>query len=189
MLDTFEAEHPEVRVVRLRPALVFQRSAASELRRFFIGPFVPAALFRPGRIPIVPNVERLRIQCVHASDLGHAFSLAALSDVKGAFNVAADPVIDPLLLAHLLGGKAVRFPPAALRGAVSAAFAMHLTPVSPGWVDLALGVPLMKTTRIHRELGFTPKINAKNALLELFEGLHDSAGGKTAPLRPQSHPG
>ena len=47
LLDVFEAEHPEVRVVRLRPGLIFKRDAASEIRRYFAGPLLPNALVRP----------------------------------------------------------------------------------------------------------------------------------------------
>ena len=41
-LDAFERTHPETRVVRLRPGLIFKREAASGIRRLFAGPFLPA---------------------------------------------------------------------------------------------------------------------------------------------------
>src|SRR5919204_252252 len=37
ILDSFEAANPGVRVVRLRPGLIFKRVAATEVRRFFTG--------------------------------------------------------------------------------------------------------------------------------------------------------
>src|SRR3954447_17694532 len=40
ILDGFERAHPDLRVVRLRPALIFKRDAASEIRRLFVGPFL-----------------------------------------------------------------------------------------------------------------------------------------------------
>ncbi|MBA3631044.1 MAG: NAD-dependent epimerase/dehydratase family protein, partial [Actinobacteria bacterium] len=40
-LDAFEAQHPGIRVVRLRPGLLFKRASATEQRRLFAGPFVP----------------------------------------------------------------------------------------------------------------------------------------------------
>jgi UDP-glucose 4-epimerase len=46
-LDRFEREHPVVRVVRLRPALIFKRESASGQRRLFGGPFVPGSLSCP----------------------------------------------------------------------------------------------------------------------------------------------
>ncbi|MBW3605096.1 MAG: NAD-dependent epimerase/dehydratase family protein [Actinobacteria bacterium] len=47
MLDDFEARHPAVRVVRLRPGLIFQAEAAASQRRNFAGPLLPRALLRP----------------------------------------------------------------------------------------------------------------------------------------------
>src|SRR3954466_13270224 len=46
ILDRFEEAHPHMRVVRLRPGLIFQRDAASEIRRYFAGPFLPGFLVR-----------------------------------------------------------------------------------------------------------------------------------------------
>src|SRR4051794_25806252 len=42
LLDRFEEEQPAVRVVRLRPGLIFKRGAASGIRRLFAGPFFPS---------------------------------------------------------------------------------------------------------------------------------------------------
>src|SRR5436190_7910921 len=55
LLDRFEAEHPVVRTVRLRPGLIFKREAAEGIRRLFAGPLLPTPLLRPGRIPVVPD--------------------------------------------------------------------------------------------------------------------------------------
>ena len=51
MLDRFEAEH-DVRVVRLRPALIMKRESSEEVRRLFTGPLLPSPLLRPGRLPV-----------------------------------------------------------------------------------------------------------------------------------------
>src|SRR5919206_3769169 len=59
MLDRFESERPDVRVVRLRPGLIFKREAGAEIRRLFAGPLLPTPLLRPGLIPVVPDVGRL----------------------------------------------------------------------------------------------------------------------------------
>src|SRR3954453_23074769 len=64
-LDGFERAHPEMRVVRLRPGLIFKRDAAAEIRRLFAGPFLPSALLRPQFIPVVPAPPGLRFQVVH----------------------------------------------------------------------------------------------------------------------------
>lgn len=72
-LDHLEREQPELRVVRMRPALIFKADAATEIRRLFAGPFLPRALLRPELIPFVPDVPRLRFQAVHSLDVGDAY--------------------------------------------------------------------------------------------------------------------
>src|SRR5215218_4411092 len=99
ILDHFERDRPETRVVRMRPALIFKREAATGVRRLFAGPLLPSPLVRRELIPFVPDVPRLRFQAVHSLDIGEAYRLAIVSDAHGAFNVAADPVLDPAVLA------------------------------------------------------------------------------------------
>jgi UDP-glucose 4-epimerase len=184
MLDHFEADHPEVRLVRMRPALVFKRDAASEIKRLFLGPFVPSALLRHDRIPLVPELPRLRFQAVHSHDVGEAVRRMLLSDAHGAYNLAAEPVLDSAELARAFHARRVPVSPAVLRGGVQAAYWLHLTPSHRGWVDLALGVPLMSSERAERELGWHPQHGATQALVELVDGMHDRAGMPTAPLAP-----
>ncbi|HKG17314.1 MAG TPA: NAD-dependent epimerase/dehydratase family protein [Solirubrobacteraceae bacterium] len=184
MLDRFESERPDVRVVRLRPGLIFKREAGAEIRRLFAGPLLPTPLLRPGLIPLVPDVDRLRFQAVHSLDVGDAYRLAATGDARGAFNLAAEPVLDPAELGRLLRARRVRVPAAALRAAAAVTWKLRLQPAPPGWVDLALGVPLMDTTRAHSQLGWRPRRSAGEALLELLEGMRRGAGLATPPLEP-----
>lgn len=152
-LDRLVSEQPQMRIVRLRPGLIFQRSAATEIRRLFAGPLLPASLLQSRLAPISPDVDGLRFQAAHADDVGDAYRRAVLSDASGAFNIAADPVIGGAELAQMLWARPVKLPAAVLRGAAAATFAMRLQPAEPGWVDMALGVPLMSTERARRELG------------------------------------
>jgi UDP-glucose 4-epimerase len=183
MLDRLEAEHPHVRVVRLRPGLIFQRSAASEIRRYFLGPFVPNRLLRRTLLPVVPDTDRLSFQAVHADDVADAYRrVIAQRDVRGAFNIAAEPLMDAAELARVLGARAVPVRARALRAAASLTWRAHLQPTSPGWIALARGVPVMDTTRARTELGWEPHHSAADALLELLDGLGQGAGGPTPPL-------
>jgi nucleoside-diphosphate-sugar epimerase len=183
LLDAFEGDHPEVRSVRLRPGLIFKSEAATEIRRYFIGPFLPNRLVRRGLIPIVPDVERLRFQAVHSLDIGEAYRLAVVrDDARGAYNVAADPVLDPQRLAQLLGARTVRVPARVLRAGAAAAWRMRLTPTPEGWVDMGLAVPIMDTTRIRTELGWQPKRTSEEALLDLLDGIREGSDADTPPL-------
>ncbi|HYI80652.1 MAG TPA: NAD-dependent epimerase/dehydratase family protein [Thermoleophilaceae bacterium] len=181
-LDLFELEAPEVRVVRLRPALIFKRGAASEIRRLFVGPLLPSLLVRPSLIPLVPDVDRLVFQAVHSSDVGEAYRLAATGDARGPFNIAAEPVLDPRRLGAVLGAKPVPFRGEVLRALADVSWRLHLQPTEPGWVDMARAVPVMDTARARRELGWEPTRGADEALLELLDGIREGAEFPTPPL-------
>jgi UDP-glucose 4-epimerase len=189
LLDTFEARHPDTRVVRLRPAFIFQRQAASEQRRIFAGPLLPSALLRPGRLPVLPWPAGLRFQALHASDVAEAYRLAVVGDGRGAYNVAADPVIDAASIGDGLGSRVVRVPGPLAHVGLSAAWRLHLVPAEPWLLDLALQLPLLDTTRIRTELGWSPTVSSLDALREVLEGIADHAGAQTPPLAPDSMAG
>jgi UDP-glucose 4-epimerase len=183
-LDEFEATHEAIRVVRLRPGLIFKRDAASEIRRYFAGPLLPSRLVRDGLIPIIPDIPRLRFQAVHADDVAQAYRLAIKGDVRGAFNIAAEPVLDPERLAKLLGARRIKMPPGVLRTGADLTWRLRLQPTPPGWLDMALAVPIMDTTRARTELGWSPVASATGALRELLEGIRSRRGLPTPPLDP-----
>jgi nucleoside-diphosphate-sugar epimerase len=186
ILDRFESDHPATTVVRLRPALIFKREAAAEIRRLFAGPLLPGLLARPALIPFVPRIARLRFQAVHSRDIGEAYRLATVLDVRGAFNIAADPVLDPDELGRLLGARPVPVPAGALRALADLTWKLRLQPTPPGWIDLALGVPLMDWTRAQRVLNWTPRFTAGEALRDLLAGLRSGSGLPTPPLDPKA---
>jgi UDP-glucose 4-epimerase len=186
LLDRFEKEHPSVRVVRMRPALTFKREAASGIRRLFLGPLLPSPLLRRGLIPFMPDVPGLRFQAVHSFDVGEAYRLAIVRDVRGAFNLAADPVLDGRALADALRARPVPVPAGLLRGGAAFTWRLHLQPTPAGWIDLGLGVPLLDVGRAASELSWRPRRTAEAALLELIEGMRTGAGVETPPLSPRS---
>lgn len=181
-LDLFEAANPTMRVVRLRPGLIFKRTAASGIRRLFAGPFLPGSALRPALVPVLPDIPGLRAQAVHADDVAAAYVEAVLRDVRGAFNVAAPPPLDASVAARVLNARRVPVPARLARSVVGVTWQLHLQPTPPGWVDLALSVPLMDTRRAEEELGWLPRHTAENALRELLEGLREGAEERTPPL-------
>jgi nucleoside-diphosphate-sugar epimerase len=183
-LDAFEQRHPEIRVVRLRPAFVFQRASASEQRRIFASPLLPPWLVRRGRIPAVPAPAGLRFQAVHARDAAEAFRLAIVGDARGAFNIAAEPVIDLDALGSLLGARPIAIPPAAAKMAVGLAWRLHLVRADHELLELFLHLPLLDAERARRDLGWTPTYTGVEALTEMLDGMSEGAGGSTAPLEP-----
>jgi len=186
MLDAFEAEHPERRVVRLRPGIVLQADAASELARYFLGPFIPQSLVRHALVGVVPRTPGLAIQALHASDMADAYVQAAVRPVSGAYNVAAEPVLDPGTLATALHVAQLPVPVAVLRGLVDLSWRLHLQPTDPGWVDIATRGPLMDTSRVQAELGWAPQVTAIDAVREVVQAIGAGAGGPSPVMRPRS---
>lgn len=185
-LDRLEQQHPDMRVVRMRPGLIFKPQAATEIRRLFAGPLLPRALLRPGLIPFVPDVPRLRFQAVHSTDVGDAYRRALLSEARGAFNLAAEPPIGAEELARILRARRLELSARVLRAAASATFSLRLQPSEPGWLDMALAVPLLDSSRARSELGWEPAHNATDTLAELIEAMRHGSDYGTPPLMRQT---
>jgi ferritin-like metal-binding protein YciE len=173
-------------VVRLRPALIFKGEAATEIRRLFIGPFLPNFLLRRGLLVALPRVERLRFQAVHSDDVGQAYLRAVLADVDGAFNLAAEPPLSSGEIAERLGVRSFPVPARVVRGLADLSWRMRLQPTPPGWLDMAQNVPLMSSDRAREELGWEPRHSGIEALEELVEGLRHGHGDSTPPLEADS---
>ncbi|HEU5106238.1 MAG TPA: NAD-dependent epimerase/dehydratase family protein [Solirubrobacterales bacterium] len=186
LLDELEGRAPELRVVRLRPGLIFKSEAGSEIRRLFAGPFLPGFLVRKQLVPLIPRVPRLRFQAVHSRDVGEAYRQAVVRDVHGAFNIAAEPEIGVEELCEFFGARSFPLPARALRGAADLSWKLRLQPTSPGWLDLALGVPMMDTSRAREELGWKPTMSSLEALDDLLDGMRHAEGAPTPPLEPDA---
>ncbi|MGY2124676.1 NAD-dependent epimerase/dehydratase family protein [Nocardia gipuzkoensis] len=182
LLDRFEAEEPDRRVVRMRPAFIFRRETASQQRRLFAGPLLPNRLIRPGLPPILPIPGGLRFQAVHSADIGRAYTLAITSDARGPFNLAAEPVIDRARLAEVFQARVVSVPPAVVRAALAMGWHARTLPAAPDLFDAVMHLPILDTGRARAELGWTPRFTAVEALQHLLAGLRAGAGEDTPPL-------
>ncbi|MFC8044752.1 NAD-dependent epimerase/dehydratase family protein [Nocardia sp. NPDC057353] len=182
LLDTFEWEHPGCRIVRLRPAFVFQRAAAAEQRRLFLGPFFPNRLLHTGAIPVLPLPASLVMQAVHAADVAAAVGAALVREVGGPFNLAAEPVLDRTRLARVFGARPVTVPDRLFHGALAAAWGLRLAPAAPELFAAFLRLPVLDSGRAAAELRWRPRYTAEEALRELLDGLRDGAGGPTPAL-------
>jgi UDP-glucose 4-epimerase len=184
LLNEVERVNPALRLVRLRPGLIFQRAAGAEIARYFAGPLLPLPLLRYGRLPLVPDNARLRLQALHADDVAEAYVRAVSADVRGAFNLASTPVLTPAVVASAFHGRTVPVPASFLRTAADLTWRLRLQPVDRGWVELALAAPLLSTRRAESELGWRPRVDAVDALRELIAGMADDAGTASPPLSP-----
>lgn len=168
-LDRLEARHPDVRVVRLRPALVMQSTAGQELRRYFLPRHLPFGLIRPALVRHLP----VRFQVVHADDIADAFARAALGTAAGAFNLGTD---DPI------GGHQVTPLAAVLRPVAAATWHLHAQPVDPGWVTLIFHCPLLDSSRARTALGWSPSHTGAEALHAGLRGMQQPPAPATPAL-------
>ena len=178
ILDVLAERCPTCRVVRVRPALIFKRDAARHVRNLFVGHLVPLRLLPVEAVARTVTHLPLSFQVVHAHDVATAIHRCLLTEVDGAFNLAAPGVL----------GHASRLGPPLVRVAkpiVGAAWRARLVPVDPGWLTLAASAPLMSTERATTELGWAPTRDGPSVLRELLGGLRDDASFPTAPLAEQ----
>lgn len=186
LLDDFESRNPETVVVRMRPAFIFKESSATQQRRLFGGPLVPGSLVRKRLVPALPWPAGLRFQALHSFDAGAAYRLAVLRDVRGAFNLAADPVLDAQRVGELLEARTFPVPARLVRSGLSLAWGAHLLPATPQLFDAVMQLPVLDTTRARTELGWTPGRSSAEALETLLAGLRRGADGETPPLAKAS---
>ena len=184
VLDEHEAHHDGPAIARLRPGFVVQRDAGSALLRYGAPAYLPAALLR--HVPVLPLDRSLTIPLIHADDLADAVARVLERRATGAFNLAGEPPVTRALIADALGARAVHLPRQVLRAAASAGWAAHLHPLDPGWIDLAFAAPLMDTARARQELGWSPEVDARDALAEVVAGMAETASSSSPALRSRS---
>lgn len=181
-LDAFELANPGTRVVRIRPAFSFQRSAASEQRRIFGGPLVRPGMLDRSRIPVVPIPSGLRLQAVHSADVGRAIAAAVHRPVSGAFNLAGDGVMRRAELGELMGARTVEVPPVVVRRALGGAWRAHLAQVPGSLFEALMHVPVMSTERARQELDWQPRHTGMEAVEALLSGIPERGGSAMPPL-------
>jgi nucleoside-diphosphate-sugar epimerase len=175
----------------VRPTLVLQPEAGSEIGRYFLGPLLyglarltPRLVARYVPLPL-PQVA---VSFVHADDVADALARILDRRAPGAFNLAAEPVLDAAGIARTLGVRHVPVPAVVLRTALSAAFAAHLVPTEPGWLDMGLHAPALDTTRARRLLDWAPFHRGDEVLQQFVAALGRGTGGSGPLLHPAGGP-
>ncbi|MCR3750439.1 NAD-dependent epimerase/dehydratase family protein [Lentzea californiensis] len=183
-LTGFASDNPDIAVTVLRPTLVAQRAASASFLALFFDPLAPRwliRLLRDGRIPLLPLPSGLRVQLVHADDVGDAVVRVLRTQATGTFNLAAEP-LTAADLAQVVGARAVPVPSAIMRAAVNLLWRARAIRMSPGWFDVGTRSPLVDTTRARTELDWVPRTSSADCAREQIIGLADATAGPSAAL-------
>jgi len=182
-LDRFERSHAGITVTRVRTPLVLHPDAATELGHDYLGRLLPPRLLRRDRPPVLPWVHGMRLQAVHADDLAAAYRAIVQGRHPGVFNVAAAQVLDGRAVAAATGASSLReVSPGVARGALAVAWRAHATPLSPDWLDLALGIPVLDAGHAATVLRWAPRHATADTLREVTAAVGRGRGFPSPPL-------
>lgn len=149
-LDTFEQEHADMRVVRLRPHLTVGTHGPRAVRRLLRTPFT---------VRLAATAARL--QCVHVLDIARAVQYALHRDVAGAFNLACANSASLREMQRLCGGGLISLP-----FALAYRIARRYGGGEPVWMEGLRHEVVLDTTRARRRLGWKPLYDSVSACLK-----------------------
>lgn len=156
-LDTFEPEHPELRVVRIRPAILIGLRNAHGQDRLF-------------RRRILLNVSPARLPLVWDEDVAQAVLLALFADVRGAFNVCADEQLNATELAKRTGFRLLSIPFRSIHAGARALSTVGFR-IDPDWIKVADVELPASSERAKRELGWKPICPTAESLLRHYDAI------------------
>jgi nucleoside-diphosphate-sugar epimerase len=172
LLAAEAAEDPGIELYLLRPPIVLGPHTVGA-KQMLPGPLAPLAGrlgARVGRLPVpIPAlVPDLPLQVIHEDDVGEALLRCVTAEgPPGAYNIAADDILTGTDVARELGVLPIRVPGGVVHTAARALAALptpSFVPPVTEWVEAAAHPAIMDTTKARRELGWTPRHTAREAL-------------------------
>ncbi len=155
----FAKANPGCATVIMRPCIVMGPSAKNTTSKSLKDPVIIGVR---GYDPIM--------QFVHEDDTAQAFYLAAVKDVRGAFNLAADEGIRYSALARELGKPALFLPAWLIYPLVETLYRLHVVPFGKAQVDYIRYPLSMDASKIRKVLGFKPRFTSLEAVRAMIEG-------------------
>jgi len=168
--DMITATAPNAVIVRA--GIIAGRTVDNTIFRFFCSPALP-----------VPNPGRAQ-QFVHTDDVAR-FTVDAVSGTgSGPVNITGDGAVTMREIASIIERPLVTVSERALRRAISAAWKLRLSELAPAEVGALLYMPIVDTTRLREEWGFTCAWSSRAALIDMARAVHGrvTLGKKTLHL-------
>ena len=124
--------------------------------------------------PVIPTIKgyESHMQYVHPEDLGRFYAQAVVSDRTGPINVAADGTVTLAQVAEALGRRTVELPASVLKKVAALAFDKGLTDLDPGSFDAMMWFPIVDTTRMKQEWGFSCAYSSEEAVHDFGRSMY-----------------
>jgi len=153
-LDGFEAEHPALRLVRLRPHVILGPQSQPFLR----------ALLRYPLYPLLPDPQPV-VQCVHEEDVADAVRLALRSEAHGAFNLACSDSASFRTMQRHAHWLPLPLPHTIVSAMLRLGWRWFGWGTDPVWLDMIRHSLVLDTARARRELGWKPAHDSYKSVL------------------------
>ena len=162
-LEELEKSHPEIAIVRMRPAILIGTHFQNPLAKL-LGRALDRGMF--------PGTSDARLPIVWDEDVADAAILALKNGARGAFNLAARDQKTAAELASATGLKLFRPPDLVLDAAtkmsdVLARFGIG-EPIDPTWRENGEVPMIIDAEKARRELGWSPKCDTAVSVLQRY---------------------
>lgn len=158
MVAKFAEADPSCRVVVLRPCIVMGPTCASTTAKSMKDPVIIGV---KGYDPIM--------QFVHEDDAAEVFYQAAVREVSGIFNLAADEGLRYSELARFLNKPFITLPSWLIYNLVELLFRLRIVPFGKAQIDYIRYPLSMDIQKIKTELGFEPRFSTKETLRSFMD--------------------
>ncbi|MDT5008223.1 MAG: hypothetical protein QOJ24_5399, partial [Mycobacterium sp.] len=149
-----------VDAVLVRAGIIAGRDVDNTIFRFFSSPALP-----------VPDPDR-RQQFVHTEDVARFTADAVSHSRSGAVNITGAGSLTMREIADVIGRPLIRVPERALAAAVGGAWKLGLSELAPGEIGGLLYMPIVDTTRLREEWGFSCAWSSRDALEDMARASH-----------------
>lgn len=159
MISDFADKTPDCSVVILRPCMV-------------MGPNANNTTSKSMRNPVIIGVRGYDpiMQFVHEDDAAEAFYQAAIQEVAGIFNLAADEGLRYSELARELGRPMVSLPAWLIYTLVETLYRVKLVPFGKAQVDYVRYPLSMNMEKIKSVMNFRPRYSSRQTIQAFLKG-------------------
>lgn len=156
-LNDWEAQHRELRIVRLRPHVILGPHAQPFIKAFLRLPFYPQL---PQPLP--------HTQCVHEQDITQAIMLALFSHERGAFNLAGTEAFTLFDMQKMAHRHPLPLPFSVIRKFATVNWRWFGVGTHPAWVEGLRYSLVLDSTRALTKLGWQPRYaSARDCLISM----------------------